>query len=559
MTAARNLAPLLLAGWLAGCAAPLPAPREPLADADYHIFMGELALARGQNHVAVDEYRDAATRLADPAIARRGMMIAVHADDLAAARELVARWAELAPGDTELPRFRAMLALRAGESEEAYAHFLRMTAAPNPELVAANLQAVTGMLAGEENIWRAADLMARLAEARSQYAEAWHGAAMLALEADRPAAARQFATRALAIRPELEDLRFLQARAALLENPAATEAEKRRILAPFERYRHHSDNGLRYRFGGLLTLADFNEEADAVFADILLADPTQHDARMARALLAIDAGRLDDAETELHRLVINNARLQDALYYLGAVREASGDYEAAVQWYSRVAPEQQPQRWLLAQAAIARIILRQEGPEAAGAYFDELRKQWPEQAVLLTAHEASLLIAEGDPVFALTRIDDLAGRFDTAGRDLDWQIAVAAAESGRLEQAERSFRSLLERDPRHPMLQNALGYLFIEQPGREEEAEALLLDALQAAPANPAVLDSVGWLRAQQGRLEEARRLLEESWLRAPAPITGQHLLTTLYAIGDTASADALRQEVERKFPGLGLTTTDSR
>src|SRR5690606_121216 len=97
---------------------------------------------------------DAATRLADPAIARRGMMIAVHADDLAAARELVARWAELAPGDTELPRFRAMLALRAGESEEAYAHFLRMTAAPNPELVAANLQAVTGMLAGEENIWR---------------------------------------------------------------------------------------------------------------------------------------------------------------------------------------------------------------------------------------------------------------------------------------------------------------------------------------------------------------------------------------------------------------------
>src|SRR5690606_24391534 len=101
MTAARNLAPLLLAGWLAGCAAPLPAPREPLADADYHIFMGELALARGQNHVAVDEYRDAATRLADPAIARRGMMIAVHADDLAAARELVARWAELAPGDAE--------------------------------------------------------------------------------------------------------------------------------------------------------------------------------------------------------------------------------------------------------------------------------------------------------------------------------------------------------------------------------------------------------------------------------------------------------------------------
>src|SRR5690606_39047498 len=168
------------------------------------------------------------------------------------------------------------------------------------------------------------------------------------------------------------------------------------------------------------------------------------------------------------------------------------------------------------------------------------------------AHEASLLIAEGAPVFALTRIDDLAGRLDTAGRDLDWQIAVAAAESGRLEQAERSFRSLLERDPRHPMLQNALGYLFIEQPGREEEAEALLLDALQAAPANPAVLDSVGWLRAQQGRLEE-------SWLRAPAPITGQHLLTTLYAIGDTASADALRQEVERKFPGLGLTTTDSR
>lgn len=559
MVAARNAFLLLLTGsLLAGCAKQAQAPRDPLAEGDYHVLMGELALARGQNLVAVDQYRAAAAALPDPGIARRGMMIAIHADDTVAARILADRWAALAPQDPELPRYQAMLDLRAGDIDAAYTHFRAMTAASNPDLVAANLQAITGMLAGEENIWRAADLMARLAMAHPEHAEGWQGAALLALEADRPAIAKDMAMRARAIRPEWVDLHFLQARAALLERPGAPESEKRRILEPFEKYRHDADNGLRYRFAGLLTLAGFEQEADAVFADILLANPTQHDARMARALIAIDAGRLEDAEAELHSLVMNNARMQDALYYLGLIEEERGNPEGAIRWYSRVTPGQQPQQWLLAQAAVARIVLQQEGAAAVGLYFDELRRQWPEQAALLTAHEAALLTANGDPGLALARIDQLAQGVETAGRNLDWQIAIAAAESGRLEQAERSFRALLDADPRNPMLQNALGYVLIEQAAREDEAEELLLAAYRSAPANAAVLDSLGWLKVQQGKLEEARDLLEESWLREPAVATGRHLLTALYALGDTASADALRRELEQRFPREATTTTDA-
>lgn len=513
--------------------------------------MGEIALMRGASDVALEQYQRASVRMNDPEISRRATLIALGADDEAAARLAADRWEERAPADIEMAQYQAVLHARAGETGAALDYLLKMVDSDGE--AGANLQMITSLLAGEPNRWRAADLMARLAAARPEYAEGWYGAALLALEAERPALAVAFSTRALERAPDLLDTKFLKARSQLALRPGGTDSEN--VLKPLSGFRRAADPGQRYRYAGLLVLAGRDAEADALYEDILVNDPDQHDARMARALLALGAERLDVAEAELHVLLERHGRVQDAMYYLGTVAERRNAPTDAVEWYSRISPD--VPRWLDAQAAIGRLLLEHEGPDAMAEFFAELRRLWPQHVLALTLHEANLLTVSGYPERALSLLNDYETQGTGERAALRWQMALATAEAGKSAKAESLLRELLDADPDNPSLQNALGYLLLEQGDRLEEAERLLESAFAAAPANPVVLDSLGWLRFRQERFPEARHLLEESWWREPSAITGMHLLTMLLTLDSVAAAD-FRVELRKRFPQL-MDTEGSR
>lgn len=525
---------------LAACA-PRPdvVPPELPPPADYHLLMGELALLRGFDRIATEHYAHAMLRTDDAAVARRATLLAVNSGDRIAARAAADRWEALAPDDLEAAQFQAVLHARAGEIGAARDYLLRVADGESGQAVGANLQMITALLAGESNIWRSADLMAWLAAARPDHAEGWYGAALLALEADRPAEAVRFADRALERDPNLLDAMFLRARAAIADDPANADP----ALAPLAGFRNAADAGMRYRYAALLVLAGREAEADAVFEDILVSDPDQHDARLARALLALDHGRLDMAETELRTLLARHGRVQDALYYLGELAERRGALNEAADRYARVAPD--TPRWLDAQAALGRILLTLDGEAAARRYFDELRARHPERAQALVLREAALYLGAGRPILALQILDAApAAGFDAARA---WHAGLAAAEAGRIARAEAEFAALLAFDPGNPLYANALGYLLTDRTDRLAEAEALLLPAHAAAPANPEILDSLGWLRFRQGQPAAARPLLERSWELDPSSTTGEHLLATLRALGDNAAAEALERELEAR------------
>lgn len=535
---------------LGGCAGRAERGIQPAHD--FHLIMGELALLREQPHVAVEQYLLAALQMNDPGVARRGLMIAIHADDMDSAQVLADHWEALQPDDNELQQYQGVLKFRAGRNDTALDYLLRATDNDNPAVVAANLQAVTGLLAGEDNVWRAADVMARLAAAREAHPEGWHGAALLALEADRPEQASRFAARVLALQPNLLDAQFLLARAELKSRPAAKPAVIEDILSPLRQYRHANDPGIRYRYAGLLMAAGRHAEADAMLQDILLIDPEQHDARLARALLALEQAQYEQAEAELQRLSEHYGHLSDALYFLGVLAEHRGQPQQAILQYGRIAPAvSAPERWLDAQSAIARLLHELEGANAIGRYFQELREQWPEQSFELALREAAVLNSLGEAQRALARLDRLKAPADTRnGRELRWQTAIAAIDAGQITRAQRLLRRLVEDDPGNPVFMNALGWLLLEHTSHLDEAEMWLLLALEMAPANPAILDSVGRLRFRQGRLEDALPLLVESWRREPAALTGLHLLELFAELDNPEAYLGLLQELTNRFPG---------
>lgn len=95
--------------------------------------------------------------------------------------------------------------------------------------------------------------------------------------------------------------------------------------------------------------------------------------------------------------------------------------------------------------------------------------------------------------------------------DLILLEANALQELGRPAQALEVLREGQRMAPEHPMLQNNLGYLLLEQGGDLAEASALIEAALKQEPKNGSTMDSWGWALYKQGRLAEAEEALRKA------------------------------------------------
>ena len=87
----------------------------------FDILLGEIAGQRDRLDVAVEHYLQAAEASRDPRVAERALRIAAFAKDEQAALAASRRWAELDPDSLEARQSLALLALRAGIEDEAFA------------------------------------------------------------------------------------------------------------------------------------------------------------------------------------------------------------------------------------------------------------------------------------------------------------------------------------------------------------------------------------------------------------------------------------------------------
>ena len=90
--------------------------------------------------------------------------------------------------------------------------------------------------------------------------------------------------------------------------------------------------------------------------------------------------------------------------------------------------------------------------------------------------------------------------------------AIKHHRVGRLAEAERSYRAVLNLIPRHADASHLLGILYLLD-GRPQLALPLIYDAMQAQPNNPVVLNNLGAAFRNVGRADDAancfRRALE--------------------------------------------------
>ena len=98
-----------------------------------------------------------------------------------------------------------------------------------------------------------------------------------------------------------------------------------------------------------------------------------------------------------------------------------------------------------------------------------------------------------------------------------------------IDEAERTFREILDADPSHAPSLNYLGYMLAERGRKLDEAVSFISRALEIDADNPAYLDSLGWAYYKQARYADALSPLERAASGLPGVSVIQEHLGDLY------------------------------
>lgn len=114
--------------------------------------------------------------------------------------------------------------------------------------------------------------------------------------------------------------------------------------------------------------------------------------------------------------------------------------------------------------------------------------------------------------------------------EIDFLLGSMYEKEKKYDQAEQTFRQVLQQDPNHGRTLNYLGYMLADHNSHLEEALEMIKKALALEPQNAAYLDSVGWAYFKLGTLDLAEENLRRAAEKTPNDATVQDHLAELYA-----------------------------
>ncbi len=523
---------LLLA--LTACAAQPPATVvDADADATAALLRAESLLAAGDSDAAVDAYLAAAHGSDDPALLGRAATVAAAVDRGAEARDLVERWAALAPDD---PRAQARLALLRFEARELDA---AVTALARVRLLSGAEAAAGLLVTGTPSVRAKRVLVAHSAAFPDDPAAAFALASAAWRSADLTTAAAA-ATRALMLKPSWDDATLLAARIGVRQGHGVAALADLDALAA----RPDAPLALGLAAGMLRAEAGDGDGARRVLERIVKTDVDAALPRIALAAVLADQGRYAEAMSTL-RVVSQASGRDDVRLELGRLAERTGDVSEALLWYREVERDEYA---AAAAAGIARVLAKNETLESGIKFLQTARAGQPEWANTLTRIEADLLRAHGKPKDA-QRLLTAALVTQPRDDDLRYSRAMAAVDAADLRVALKDLRELLAAEPDDPLLLNALGYTLADAGRKLAEAERLLTAALDGAPDEAAVLDSFGWLKFRRGDTATARGYLERAHrLDGDAEISA-HLGEVLWTLGERDAARGIWAAARQRAP----------
>jgi tetratricopeptide (TPR) repeat protein len=342
---------------------------------------------------------------------------------------------------------------------------------------------------------------------------------------------------------------------ALLNVPGGAGASRAKDTLTELLETNPDDVRLLYMLSTASRQLDDSKGAEDAARRILAIDPTSLTGLNALSRTLMDQyqyRQVVDVVTPLAKDVAARTKGRESegasvLAQMGLAHQQLGEYDAAVTAFTTakgLVPDEVAFDLYLAQALLA----ARRNDRALALTTDALVRHPDEtRLVRLRAQALSRLGRSGEAItfletaiktesrspelaFALAETYASQKRFDEAVKVIE-QAETAFGESdeftlrlttfyeqaGRVADAERELRRLIERDPLDSTALNYLGYMLADRTDRHAEAIELIERALKVEPGNPAYLDSLGWALFKQGKVEAALAPLSKAAAAVPA------------------------------------------
>ena len=505
----------------------------------YELVLAEIAGARGQLGLAAEAYLDLVRTTRDPRVARRAAEVALYARRYDMALEAARLWSDIEPNSPQPHQMVIGLLAATGRTDDLVADLAQQFAGAGKQ-TGDQLMELNRLLARYPDKQAARRLVDKLTEPYLSMAEAHFARAQAAHAAGDEAGAAADLDRAIALRPNWEQA--VLARAQMTTDGAETA----RVLSAFVAANPKAKDA-RLAYARSLVAEKRYTEARREFQTLLADHNDNGDVVYAVAVLSLQLNDMDEAETQLKRLVgMQHNESDSARVYLGQIAEERKRFDEALKWYGEVGTGSQ---YVPARMRMAHVFVRQEKLDEARRTLQETTAASPSERAQLLIAESQLLRDAGrnDDAYAVL-VDGLAAHPDQP--ELLYEAGLLAERVGNFEVGEADLRRLIKLKPDYAHAYNALGYSLADRNQHLDEAQQLIDKALELAPDDPFILDSKGWVLFRRGDAIGAVDVLTKAFKLRADPEIAAHLGEVLWTLGRQDEARVTWGDAMKASPG---------
>ena len=506
----------------------------------YDFLLGEIAGKRGNSELAMQLYMDLANTTQDPRVARRAAQLALDARQMEKSAEALNLWLKLEPASNQARQMLVVVLLSGGKIDEARPYLEQMLAA-YPNRVGHTFTQVYSLLLRSRDREAVYKLLSELTRPYPRIAEGHMALAQAALGAGKREEALKEVREAHTLRPEWEMAVVFEAQLLQQQSPPQALALLKDYLAVYP-----GAGEIRLLYARMLLEQKQNAEARTQFQRLFDEHPESADLAYAVAMISLELGELDRAETELRQALAKGKKDEGtAYYYLGQLSEAKQRDADALQNYQQV---KEGDFVYSARLRVAYLLFKAGKLDEAREYLHQTATVNNQQRVQLWLVEAQLL-RDSRQLDAAFQVLTLGMEKLPNHPDLLYEAGMLADQMGKHEIFEQMMRRVIEINPEQAQAYNALGYSMLDRNERVPEGMRLVEKAIQLSPDDAGIIDSVGWGYYRQGNLDKSLEFLRRAFNTDPDPEIAAHLGEVLWMRGARDQAKKIWDDALKVHP----------
>lgn len=504
----------------------------------YHFLLGEIALDRDEQDIAIQEYVELSEATQDPLIAARGTSVAIERENYAEAAKMAKVWANNTPEDLQTQVITASIILKTDDIAGVQP-FIERFIDENDETTFQHLLLLKSTLEDEAHTHAFIEAMKTFGINHNDHRALFMGATT-AHENDDIKNATLMSDKLVEIKPDW-------LRGAVFKIQLLYEAgEKEKALASIQEMIKHNpnDNVLKYlKAKMLMENGDLDGSMQAL--NQLRQDPEYRDeALLELARLSLQKNDFKTADKLIGQYLQHNPNDDEAKYFSAFVAHQMGNYNVAMDRYASV---KQGYYFVNARIQMALLYAANDYIDEAIKTLDETAKQYPEDRSRIDLVRTQVLL-DGNRIHeAYAALNNII-KENKDDIELVYIRGLVAMELGETTQSEKDFRHVLTLDANHLDALNDLSTILI---GQEKYNEAMVYtqQALKISSDDPEALDNMGWILHNTGETTAAIPYLEKANHVGQNNLTAVHLGEVLWQTGDQKGAIKVWNDALKRSP----------